>query len=67
MNEEQQYLDLIDTIIKNGSNETGRNGNVRVSIGAMMRFSLENNKIPLNFMIYILFIILHHFFHIILC
>lgn len=46
MNEEQQYLDLIDTIIKNGSNETGRNGNVRVSIGAMMRFSLENNKIP---------------------
>ena len=46
MNEEQQYLDLIDNIIKNGSNEMGRNGNVRVSIGAMMRFSLENNKIP---------------------
>lgn len=46
MSEEQQYLDLIDTIIKNGSNETGRNGNVRVSIGAMMRFSLANNKIP---------------------
>ena len=46
INEEKQYLDLIDTIINNGPNETGRNGNVRVHIGAMMRFSLENNKIP---------------------
>lgn len=46
MHEEQQYLDLIRTIIDKGSNETGRNGNVRVHIGASMRFSLKDNKIP---------------------
>ena len=44
--EEMQYLQLIDTIIKNGTDEKGRNGNVRVHIGSMMRFSLKNNKIP---------------------
>ena len=46
MHEEQQYLDLIRTIIDKGSNETGRNGNVRVHIGASMRFSLKDSKIP---------------------
>lgn len=46
MSEEQQYLDLIKTIINNGSDEKGRNGNVRVHIGSMMRFSLKDNKIP---------------------
>jgi thymidylate synthase len=44
--EEQQYLDLIKDIIENGSDEIGRNGNVRVKIGASMRFSLKDNKIP---------------------
>lgn len=44
--EELQYLDLIKTIIENGSDERGRNGNVRVHIGASMRFSLKNNVVP---------------------
>ena len=44
--EENQYLDLIRTIIENGSDEKGRNGNVRVYIGASMRFSLKDNNIP---------------------
>lgn len=44
--EEHQYLNLIKTIIENGSDEKGRNGNVRVHIGASMRFSLKDNKIP---------------------
>jgi thymidylate synthase len=44
--EEHQYLDLIKTIIENGSDEKGRNGNVRVHIGASMRFSLKDNQIP---------------------
>lgn len=44
--EEHQYLNLIKHIIDNGSDEKGRNGNVRVSIGASMRFSLKNNQIP---------------------
>lgn len=44
--EEHQYLDLIKHILENGSDEKGRNGNVRVSIGASMRFSLKNNQIP---------------------
>jgi thymidylate synthase len=46
VHEEHQYLDLIKTIIKNGSDEKGRNGNVRVHIGASMRFSLKDNQIP---------------------
>jgi thymidylate synthase len=46
VHEEQQYLDLIRTIIEQGSDEKGRNGNVRVHIGASMRFSLKDNKIP---------------------
>jgi thymidylate synthase len=44
--EEHQYLDLIRQIIDEGSDEKGRNGNVRVHIGASMRFSLKDNKIP---------------------
>lgn len=46
VHEEYQYLDLIKTIINNGSDEEGRNGKVRVHIGASMRFSLKDNKIP---------------------
>ena len=45
-NEEHQYLDLIRNIISDGSLEVGRNGNTYAIIGAAMRFSLENNKIP---------------------
>ena len=44
--EEHQYINLIKTIIENGSDEKGRNGNVRVHIGASMRFSLKDNQIP---------------------
>ena len=44
--EENQYLDLIKTIIENGSDEQGRNGSVRVHIGASMRFSLKEDSIP---------------------
>jgi thymidylate synthase len=46
IHEENQYLDLIRTILENGHDEKGRNGNVRVHIGASMRFSLNNNTIP---------------------
>ena len=46
MHEEQQYLDLIKTIIERGHDEEGRNGKVRVIIGNSMRFSLKNNIIP---------------------
>jgi thymidylate synthase len=46
MSEEHQYLKLIRDIIEKGSDEKGRNGNVRVLIGASMRFSLKDNKIP---------------------
>jgi thymidylate synthase len=46
VHEEQQYLDLIKKIIDEGSDEEGRNGKVRVYIGASMRFSLKDNKIP---------------------
>jgi thymidylate synthase len=46
VHEEQQYLDLIKKIIEDGSDEEGRNGKVRVYIGASMRFSLKDNKIP---------------------
>ena len=44
---EYQYLNLIKRVIRNGSKETGRNGNVYSTIGESMRFSLENNKLPL--------------------
>jgi thymidylate synthase len=45
--EEQQYLDLIQDILVNGSLELGRNGNTFVKFGHMMRFSLENGQLPL--------------------
>ena len=46
--EEQQYLDLIRTILLYGSLETGgRNGTVKSIFGASMRFSLENERIPI--------------------
>jgi len=45
--QEYQYLKLIKNIIKNGVKEKGRNGTTYTQIGAMMRFSLEKNKIPI--------------------
>jgi thymidylate synthase len=46
-NEERQYLKLIENILSRGSFETGRNGNTYSVFGSSMRFSLENNRIPL--------------------
>jgi len=45
--EEKQYLNLISNIVNNGDIQTGRNGKVYSSIGAHMRFSLQDNTIPL--------------------
>ena len=45
--EENQYLNLIEQIIENGTWELGRNGKVLSIYGASMYFSLENNKIPI--------------------
>lgn len=41
------YLNLVRQIIKNGTKEVGRNGTTYTTVGAMLRFSLEDNKIPL--------------------
>ena len=45
--QEYQYLSLLKNIIKKGVKEKGRNGVTYTQIGGMMRFSLENNSIPL--------------------
>ena len=45
--EEKQYIDLVQSILNNGTLEEGRNGKTYVKIGETMRFSLENGKIPL--------------------
>ena len=45
--EEEQYLNLITTTLSHGSLKHGRNGLVHSSIGASMRFSLKNGKLPL--------------------
>ena len=45
--DENQYLNLIDDIIKEGEKVTGRNGTVYMVSGSAMHFSLENKKIPL--------------------
>ena len=45
--EEYQYLDLIDNILKNGSIVKGRNGTTKSIFGASMRFSLQDNTIPI--------------------
>ena len=41
------YLNLVRSIIKNGAKEVGRNGITYTKVGAMLRFSLKNQKIPL--------------------
>ena len=45
--EEDQYIELIKDILNEGSMVSGRNGNALTVFGSAMRFSLENNKIPL--------------------
>ena len=44
---ENQYLNLIQQIIDNGTWEQGRNGKVLSIFGAAMYFSLQNNEIPI--------------------
>ena len=43
---EIEYLKLIDNVLENGTMEETRNGNTISTFGEMMKFSLENNKIP---------------------
>jgi len=45
--EEHQYLNLLKNIIDNGFFDEGRNGKTKSVFGHSMRFSLENNKIPI--------------------
>lgn len=45
--EEQQYLDLIQNILDNGTWEEGRNGRTKSIFGHSMRFSLVDGKIPI--------------------
>ena len=47
MRGEYHYLNLIFDVLSNGIKESRRNGNVLTKIGGMMKFSLENNKLPL--------------------
>lgn len=44
---EKQYLHLIRNIIKNGVKDVGRNGTTYTQIGAMMRFPLKDDTLPL--------------------
>ena len=44
---EGQYMQLIKSILQEGSFEQGRNGNTWSIFGATMRFSLKNNTIPI--------------------
>jgi len=45
--EEYQYLNLIRKILDEGTWTKGRNGNAKSIFGCSMRFSLQNNKIPI--------------------
>lgn len=45
--DEKQYLDMISKILEKGTYETTRNGTTVSTFGEQMRFSLENNKIPI--------------------
>ena len=47
MHSENQYLNMINRIIKYGTKQEGRNGNTISLIGQKLRFNLENNTIPL--------------------
>lgn len=45
--EEDQYLDMIREVLREGSLEEGRNGYTKSLFGGAMRFSLKKNTIPL--------------------
>ena len=45
--QEEQYLDLIREILKNGTVESTRNGITKSIFGNMMRFDLTDQKIPI--------------------
>lgn len=45
--EENQYLNLIDDILQYGDDIVGRNGTTKVVHGAVMQFSLRDDKIPI--------------------
>ena len=45
--EEIQYLELVNDIIKKGDKIKSRNGITRNLFGTSMKFSLENNRIPI--------------------
>ena len=47
MHEEYQYLNLLQRILDQGHWEEGRNGKTKSVFGEMMRFSLQNGKIPI--------------------
>ena len=44
--EENQYLNLIEDILSEGTKEEGRNGATLVVIGAAMHFSLNDRRVP---------------------
>ena len=46
-NPENQYLNLIDDILKYGETFNGRNGSTKAIFGSCMYFNLENNTIPI--------------------
>lgn len=45
--DENQYINTIEYIIKNGKLVNGRNGNVYTIIGCPMHFTLENDIVPI--------------------
>ena len=47
VHEEYQYLNLIESILDNGTWEEGRNGKTKSIFGYTMRFSLKNGNIPI--------------------
>ena len=47
IHEENQYLNLIDDILKHGDMIEERNGFAKTIIGSAMHFSLKNEKIPI--------------------
>ena len=44
--EENQYLNLIDDILSEGTKEEGRNGATFAVVGAAMHFSLNDRRVP---------------------
>ncbi len=47
LHDENQYINLIDDIINEGTMIEGRNGNALTVYGSVMHFDLTNNKIPI--------------------